>query len=386
MTKQMERVLIVDDDVEVRDLLKDQIFRPTQYEVLEARDGVEGVAMVEKRKPDLIYIDLVMPGLTGKDMLVAIKSRQYTGPIIVGVKRGSEKDAIEAFRFGATDYITKPIREAEMMSVVQRALADVRLRKERDGLTEQLRKSNIELEARIKELTTLATLGQTLTAMRGLDGMFDAVLAGALAVSGADYATLLLQEPNSTDLILRAGKNLTLVMQEKLGEPMRDELAKLVMTSQQPLVVEGDGLKRFKLSRDILATVYAPMVVNGKAIGVLTVGNHRRKKGFEDRLGEVINTLADYAAIAIVNARLFNALEQRAKSLEAAYNTLKLRDQKISSGVFVPLGQMQEALANLANIPKLSPQLSTQLLDLTQKAEQMRALIGQLTSTDSTPL
>ncbi|GIK66450.1 MAG: hypothetical protein BroJett018_42440 [Chloroflexota bacterium] len=386
MTKQMERVLIVDDDVEVRDLLKDQIFRPTQYEVLEARDGVEGVAMVEKRKPDLIYIDLVMPGLTGKDMLVAIKSRQYTGPIIVGVKRGSEKDAIEAFRFGATDYITKPIREAEMMSVVQRALADVRLRKERDGLTEQLRKSNIELEARIKELTTLATLGQTLTAMRGLDGMFDAVLAGALAVSGADYATLLLQEPNSPDLILRAGKNLTLVMQEKLGEPMRDELAKLVMTSQQPLVVEGDGLKRFKLSRDILATVYAPMVVNGKAIGVLTVGNHRRKKGFEDRLGEVINTLADYAAIAIVNARLFNALEQRAKSLEAAYNTLKLRDQKISSGVFVPLGQMQEALANLANIPKLSPQLSTQLLDLTQKAEQMRLLIGQLTSTDSTPL
>lgn len=386
MTKQMERVLIVDDDVEVRDLLKDQIFRPTQYEVLEARDGVEGVAMVEKRKPDLIYIDLVMPGLTGKDMLVAIKSRQYTGPIIVGVKRGSEKDAIEAFRFGATDYITKPIREAEMMSVVQRALADVRLRKERDGLTEQLRKSNIELEARIKELTTLATLGQTLTAMRGLDEMFDAVLAGALAVSGADYATLLLQEPNSTDLILRAGKNLTLVMQEKLGEPMRDELAKLVMTSQQPLVVEGDGLKRFKLSRDILATVYAPMVVNGKAIGVLTVGNHRRKKGFEERLGEVINTLADYAAIAIVNARLFNALEQRAKSLEAAYNTVKLRDQKISSGVFVPLGQMQETLANLANIPKLSPQLSTQLLDLTQKAEQMRLLIGQLTSTDSTPL
>ncbi|MBI5928991.1 MAG: response regulator [Chloroflexi bacterium] len=378
MSKQMERILIVDDDVEVRDLLKDQIFRPTQYEVLEARDGVEGLEMVEKRKPDLIYIDLVMPGLTGKDMLVAIKSRQYTGPIIVGVKRGSEKDAIEVFRFGATDYITKPIREAEMMSVVQRALADVRLRKERDGLTEKLRHSNSELEARIKELTTLSQLGQTLTAMRGLDEMFDAVLAGALAVSGADYATLLLQEPNSPDLILRAGKNMTLVMQEKLGEPMRDELAKLVMTSQQPLVVEGDGLKRFKLSRDILATIYAPMVVNGKAIGVLTVGNHRRKKGFENRLGEIINSLADYAAIAIVNARLFNVLEQRAKSLEAAYNELKSRDQKISSGVFVPLGQMQETLASMGAMPKLSPQLATQLLHLSQQAEQMRQLIGQL--------
>lgn len=382
MKKQMERILIVDDDVEVRDLLKDQIFHPNQYEVLEARDGAEGVEMVEKRKPDLIYIDLVMPGLTGKDMLVAIKARKYTGPIIVGVKRGSEKDAIEAFRFGATDYITKPIREAEMMSVVQRALADVRLRKERDGLTEQLRTSNSELESRLKELTTLSTLGRTLTAMRGLDEMFDAVLSGAIAVTGADYATLILLEPESNQLILRAGKQMTLVMQEKLGEPIRDELANLVMTSQEPLVVEGEGLKRFKLSRDILATIYAPMIINGKAIGALTVGNHRRKKGFEQRLAEVINALADYAAIAIVNARLFNVLEQRAKSLEAAYQELKSRDQRISSGVFTPLGQLQENLTSLAAMPKLSPQLQSQLSSLSQQAEQMRKLIGQLMSSE----
>jgi two-component system NtrC family sensor kinase len=384
MPKQLDRVLIVDDDPEIRDLLKDQVFNPGQYEVFEARDGVEGLAMVEKHKPDLIYIDLVMPGLSGKDMLVGIKARAYNGPIIVGVKRGNEKDAIETFRFGATDYITKPIREAEMMSVARRALADVRLRKERDELLGQLRRSNTELEARLKELTTLANLGQTLTAMHSLEEMFDAVLSGAIAVTDADYASLILYEPESNQLLLRAGKNMTLVMQEKLGEPIRDELAKLVMTSQQPLVVEGEGLQRFKLSRDILATIYAPMVVHGKAIGVLTVGNHRKRKGFAERLKDVVNALADYAAIAIVNARLFNALEQRAKSLETAYLELQARDKKISTGVYAPLNQLQASLQQLSGSSKMSPQLQAQLVQLSQQTEQMLKLIGQLMPSEQT--
>ena len=70
---------------------------------------------------------------------------------------------------------------------------------------------------------------------------------------------------------------MTLVMQEKLGTPIRDDLAHLVMTSQEPLVVAGDGLKRFKVARDINAVIYAPMVINNKSIGVLTVGNHRKR-------------------------------------------------------------------------------------------------------------
>ena len=131
MGKQLDRVLIVDDDPDVRDLLMDQIFSPKKFEVYEAKDGAEGLAIVKRHRPDLIYLDLIMPGLTGKDVLVGLKSQQFQGPIIVGVKRGNEPQAIEAFRFGATDYIAKPIREAEMMSVVQRALADLQLRKER---------------------------------------------------------------------------------------------------------------------------------------------------------------------------------------------------------------------------------------------------------------
>lgn len=340
MATQRERVLIVDDDSDIRDLLLDQIFHPARFEVFEARDGIEGLAQVEKHKPDLIYLDLIMPGLTGKDMLVGLKARGYQGPVIVGVKRGDEQRAVEAFRFGATDYITKPIREAEMVSVVSRAMADVRLRKDRDRLMAQLKHTNEQLELQLKQLTTLQNLGQTLTAMQSLDGMFEAVLSGALDVTKADHATLILLDEQQDSLILRAGKNMTLVMQEKLGEIIRDDLARMVMTSQQPLVVEGEGLRRFKISRDILATIYAPMVVHGKAIGVLTAGNHRKRKAFDESLGPVMEALANYAAIAIVNARLFVALDQRAR---LAVERSQQHDQQILRtlrGLNVHLGQI----------------------------------------------
>lgn len=362
-----DRVLIVDDDPDVRDLLMDQIFHPNKYDVFEARDGAEGLDIAGRQSIDLIYLDLVMPSLTGKDMLVGLKARNYHGPVIVGVKRGQETSAIEAFRFGATDYITKPIREAEMQSVVTRALADVRLRKERDQLFEQLQQSNQQLQDQLHQLTTLQKLGQTLTAMHSLDGMFDAVLTGAIEVAKADHASLILYDDQSEQFILRAGKNLTLVMQEKLGEIIKDELARLVVTSQQPIVTSGDGLKRFKISRDILAVIYAPMTINGHAIGVLTVGNHRKRTPFDESLGPIVMALADYAAIAIVNARLFVELERRANAAQGQL-------QRIAD----PMRQVTERLQVLANTSGVPPQFKQQLASLHQQTQYMQQLIRGL--------
>ncbi|PJF43061.1 MAG: hypothetical protein CUN55_09285 [Phototrophicales bacterium] len=362
-----ERVLIVDDDPDVRDLLMDQIFHPNKFEVFEARDGVEGLEIAAKQPIDLIYLDLVMPSLTGKDMLVGLKARNYHGPIIVGVKRGQEQSAIEAFRFGATDYITKPIREAEMQSVVTRALADVRLRKERDQLFEQLQLTNQQLQAHIQQLTTLQRLGQTVTAMHSLDGMFDAVLTGAIEVTKADHAMLILYDDQNDQFILRAGKNLTLVMQEKLGEVIKDDLARLVVTSQQPIVTGGDGLRRFKISRDILAVIYAPMIINGRAIGVLAVGNHRKRTLFDESLGQIVNALADYAAIAIVNARLFVELEKRA-------NTAQHQLQQIIE----PINQMNERLHTLINTNEMPSHVHKQLQWLQQQVQYVQQMIRGL--------
>ena len=81
--QQRDKVLIVDDDPEVRMLLREQVLNDGRFEVYEAKDGQDGLEQVKTCTPDLIVLDLVMPGLSGKDFLVALSSQGYAGPIIV---------------------------------------------------------------------------------------------------------------------------------------------------------------------------------------------------------------------------------------------------------------------------------------------------------------
>src|SRR5258708_12087897 len=325
MPKPLAKILIVDDDPEVRSLLREQVLDARRYEVIEAQDGPEGLSKVSSHNPDLIILDLIMPGLRGADFLVALKSHGYAGPVIVSTKRGSEAEAIDCLRLGATDYLTKPVREAEALRIIEHGLEEVHLRRERKDLLERLQVTNKQLENRLQTLTTLSSIGKSVASMVNLEQLFERVLEAAVTMTQADHATLLLRDEESQRLILRAGKNMPLVMQEKLGEPVNDDIANLVMTSGEPLMAMGDGLKRFKVSADILAVIYAPMTIQSKAIGVITVGNHRKRRGFDENMASVLDMLAGYGAIAIANARLFSALERRARNMEHAYEELKAR-------------------------------------------------------------
>jgi two-component system NtrC family sensor kinase len=350
---QRDKVLIVDDDPEVREMLRELVLSPAKFEVYEASNGQDGLDKVRVQPPDMIILDLVMPGLSGTDFLVALKQQGFTGPVIVSTAKGSELMAIDAFRLGASDFFTKPLREAEVLRIVEQNLGQVQLRRERQDLTEKLQVSNKQLEARVKQLTTLSKIGRNVTTVFDLQTLFTRILEAAVYMTDADHASLLLFDEATNRLILRTGRNLPFVAQEKLGEPVNDELASLVMRSGEPFVAAGDGLKRFKLTAELNSTIYAPLLLKDKSIGVLTAGNHKKKRAFDDNLGTVLGILADYAAIAIANARLFNALEQRAKTTERAYDELKARTAETVqlSGAIVnlrgPLATLQTELRNL---------------------------------------
>jgi DNA-binding NtrC family response regulator len=81
-----------------------------------------------------------------KDLLVALSSQHIDTPVIVITEQGMENDVIQAFRLGAYDYLRTPIREAEVVASVERALKQVSDRKERQMLARKLQQSNQELE------------------------------------------------------------------------------------------------------------------------------------------------------------------------------------------------------------------------------------------------
>ncbi len=309
------RVLVVDDDPDVLDLLSRQVLQPMGYVVATADDGGAAIQHALNFAPDLIVASLTLPGLSGKDLLVALRSQGMEVPMLVTAPEGREADAVQAFRLGARDYLVKPLREAEVVSAVERALGEVRLRNERHQLAEQLAESNRELERRVRELTTLYGIGKAVTSTTNQAQLFTKLVESSLFVTEADMGWVLLSEDKSQALVLRAQRNLPPTLAAKLHQAWDDGVSSLVMLSGETLSIYGEGLAQFKLARFGKAALIAPIKVRDQPIGVISVARQEHRP-FSERNQAMLEAVADYASISLVNARLFQALEARAQRLQ----------------------------------------------------------------------
>jgi CheY-like chemotaxis protein len=105
------KVLLVDDEDQLRRVMKDLLEREG-YTVAEARDGVQALDQVDKFAPDVIVLDLNLPGLDGYGVLSHLRSRPATVnvPVIVLTAKGDEDNEVRVFELGADDFLTKPFR------------------------------------------------------------------------------------------------------------------------------------------------------------------------------------------------------------------------------------------------------------------------------------
>ncbi len=116
-------VLIVDDYDDNRELLR-LLLTSAGYEVREARDGPECLAMVRESLPELIMLDLCMPVIDGWSLLQELKSDQRTATIpCVAVTAYADSDATQALNAGFSGYLSKPFQTAELIETVSRLLS-----------------------------------------------------------------------------------------------------------------------------------------------------------------------------------------------------------------------------------------------------------------------
>ena len=314
---QGDRILVVDEDRQVLDLLANQVLIPLGYQAEIETDGSRAIERAMANPPDLIIASLTLTGLTGKDLLVALRSQGAEVPILVTATEGKEQDAIQAFRLGAVDYLVKPLREAEVVAALERALNELRLRRERQELADQLGESNRQLERRVRELTTIYGIGKVVTSTTDQNRLFAKLMEGSTYVTEADMGWMLLRDEKTEQLFLRAHRNLPKSFSTRLHKPWNDGVSSLVMLSGQALSIHGEGLNQFELSQFCQAALIAPTKVRDQPIGVLCVAREAAKP-FSERDQAMLEAVADYASISLVNARLFQALEARAKRLQQA--------------------------------------------------------------------
>jgi two-component system NtrC family sensor kinase len=324
--RQGDRILVVDENPDVLDLLANQVLIPLGYQVITESEGSRAVERALSYTPDLIIASLTVPGLSGKDLLVALRSQGMAVPVLVTATEGREEDAIQAFRLGAMDYLVKPLRETEVVSALERALNDLRLRREREDLAYQLSQSNELLERRVRELTTLYGIGKVVTSTTDQNKLFSKLMEGSIYVSEADMGWMLLQDETTKQLILRAHRNLPVPFSSRMHKAWIDDVSSLVMLSGQSLSIHGDGLSQFELVDFCKAVLIAPTKVRDQPIGVLCVAREDVNP-FSERDQAMLEAVADYASISLVNARLFQALEARAKRLQAAVSETHMEEE-----------------------------------------------------------
>lgn len=343
-----ERVLVVDEDLDVLDLLQTQVLEPMGYEVATADDAGSAIQQALNFGPDLLLASLTLPGLSGKDLLVALRSQGMEVPMLVMAPEGMEADAVQAFRLGARDYLVKPLREAEAVTAVERALHEIRLRRERKQLADQLAESNRQLERRVRELTTIYGIGKAVTSTTNQSQLFAKLMEGSLYVTEADMGWILIRDEASEEMILRAQSGLPTSAAGKLHQAWDDGVSSLVMLSGEALRIHGEGLSQFKLARIGRAALIVPIKVRDRPVGVLNVAR-RDSRMFTERNQAMLEAVADYASISLVNARLFQALESRAKRLEREMEQTQSGDT-LPPAVPQRLRDAQERLAHVATM------------------------------------
>jgi DNA-binding response OmpR family regulator len=143
----MATVLVVDDEPIVRDVVVRYLEREG-YATLEAGDGNDARRLVERESPDLVVLDVMLPGTDGLELCRWIRSRSEL-PVIMLTARGEEADRIVGLELGADDYVTKPFSPRELAARVRTVL-----RRSRAGSlsTERLSFGDVELDAHMREV------------------------------------------------------------------------------------------------------------------------------------------------------------------------------------------------------------------------------------------
>jgi DNA-binding response OmpR family regulator len=117
----MPRILIVDDEPEMLRGLEDNLHFEG-YQTVTAGDGKRGLALALSEAPDLILLDVMMPGMSGWDLCRELRRRGLDTPVIMLTARGEEVDRVLGLELGADDYVTKPFSLRELMARIRAVL------------------------------------------------------------------------------------------------------------------------------------------------------------------------------------------------------------------------------------------------------------------------
>ncbi len=285
------RILVIDDDAFFRVLCSDML-AGCGYSVKTASSGKEALAVLEDESFDIVVTDLVMPDLSGIEVLERVKQQNTLTDVILVTGHGSIESAIAALRSGAFDYIMKPLNEAELLHTVGSCMEKRKLLEENQEMRQSLRLFEVS-----------RAISTTLDIPRLYELTLDALLQTVPAESG--IATF--HESDLRTLAVKASRHIDPEQAERLAgffkavfEREYDGRPGIIVFSKTELDFrEGGPLGGFG------SFIVAPLAKGQKAIGFFILLSRKPKEDFSDK--DLLNAsfIADHASTAYENAEKY---------------------------------------------------------------------------------
>ncbi len=181
----MKKILIVEDEADIANSIQ-YVLNQEGFSTSMAHDGLKGMEMYEKDRPDLVILDLMMPGIDGYELCRRVRAQDKKTPILMLTARTSEIDTVVGLELGANDYIAKPVRLRELVARVkahlreapdaQRQVTGIRLGELHiDVDSRTVRVSDKEIDLTFKEFELLLAMARQPNRVFSRDQLFSQV-------------------------------------------------------------------------------------------------------------------------------------------------------------------------------------------------------------------
>jgi CheY-like chemotaxis protein len=291
-----ERVLIIDDSEALRSLLE-SILPYAGYEAVSASTGRQGLKLISETKPDVVLTDLELPDTSGLKILEELNDRGISIPTIMMTGYGSEGIAARALQLGVRDYLIKPFTTEEVLSSIERALSENRLKRENERLA-------LLVDSHRRHVRLLSAIGRAAASDLDLDRFLHRIVEAGRFAAGAEVALLLLLDEASDQLQVAAAYGQSGYTMDFFPSQAGDECLQSVLRHDVAVRFHSTSNPaiRIQTGDTVKSVLQVPLTIDGKACGLLSVDRRINNVAFDKYDELVLWILADYASMALERA------------------------------------------------------------------------------------
>ena len=316
-----EHILLILSNPATGQLLERGILTPAGYRVTLVTNWKTAQTVLKNDSPDLVILSEKLENNSAIEIANGLIRTYPFTPFILLPETHSESLALEALRGGFMDYLQPPLRSNDVQEAVGRAFE--RRRRIEEQVQLAARRDTKSLRNRVNGLEAIHKVGRQVTALLDLDNVLTEVVDAAVDLTGAEEGSLLLLDENTGELYMRAGRNFQEDFVRTFRLPIRDTLAGQVLRTGKPLLIDEKTPQKIKTSYLVYTIIYVPLTVKERVIGVLEVDNRKTRNPFSEYHVALVTALADYASIAIENARLYSRTEVERNKLETILTNIE---------------------------------------------------------------